>query len=84
MDNTTLLINKADISSCRLAQVPLVKAQSVFEIKELAFTANNVTYALCGESLRCGTFILIQETEGILPAWGYVTGVYRTWRVCLA
>ena len=71
MDNTTLLITKAAISNCRLAQVPLKKAQSVFEIKELAFTANNVTYALCGESLRYWSFYPYSENEGILPAWGY-------------
>ena len=71
MDNSTLLINKADIAFSRMANVPIKTSKNIFKVRELAFTANNVTYALCGESLRYWQFYPFSKTEGILPAWGY-------------
>ncbi|MBB6520422.1 DUF2855 family protein [Pseudoteredinibacter isoporae] len=40
-------------------------------IKDFAFTANNVTYAVMGEALQYWSFFPAGEAYGLIPVWGF-------------
>lgn len=43
----------------------------LFKIERYAFTANNITYAVCGYLLKYWNFFLTEEPFGIVPVWGF-------------
>lgn len=46
--------------------------QILLEIKQFAFTSNNVTYALMGERMKYWQFFPSNEADwGIIPVWGF-------------
>jgi NADPH:quinone reductase-like Zn-dependent oxidoreductase len=68
------LVNKGDRKQhrCDDAPVPdLADGQILFRVDRFAFTANNISYALAGESLRYWDFFPAPEGWGRLPTMGY-------------
>ena len=72
--NKSLLVNKNnlfDISQMQSDLAKIKEGEVLFEIKEYAFTANNVTYAVCGNNLKYWDFFPAETPNGIIPVWGY-------------
>ena len=68
------LVNRRDWKRHRVddAQVPdLADGQVLFRVDRFAFTANNITYAVAGESLRYWDFFPAPGGWGRLPTMGY-------------
>lgn len=72
-----LLINQQDIKDIKFAQeaVPtaadLSEGQVLMQIDKFAFTANNITYAALGKSLKYWDFFPTEAGWGKLPTWGF-------------
>lgn len=71
-----LQINKADLSKCHwqereLADLPT--GQVLLKIDHYAFTSNNVTYGVTGESFSYWEFFPAAPDHGIIPVWGFAT-----------
>lgn len=73
--NRSFLVNKQNLSETRQSEADLPDlndGQVLFKIERYAFTANNITYAVCGESLRYWDFFPADDAAwGIIPVWGY-------------
>jgi len=68
------LVNKSDWKQHRFDDAPvpdLADSQVLFRVDRFAFTANNISYALAGESLRYWDFFPAPEGWGRLPTMGY-------------
>lgn len=70
------LINKSDIRQTRFLERKesgdLADGEILVAVDEVAFTANNVTYAAVGEYLKYWKFFPTNEEGwGRLPVWGY-------------
>ena len=68
------LVNKSDWKQHRFDEAPvpdLADGQILFRVDRFAFTANNISYALAGESLRYWDFFAAPEDWGRLPTMGY-------------
>ena len=68
------LVNKSDWKQHRVDDAPapdLTDGQVLFRVDRFAFTANNITYAVAGESLRYWDFFPAPEGWGRLPTMGY-------------
>lgn len=70
--------NKQDLTQNRLIDTtlkPIEDGQVLVKIDKFAFTANNITYAVMGNSLRYWQFFPPNGSEpekwGIIPVWGY-------------
>jgi hypothetical protein len=71
-----LQINKADLSKCHWASRSVDALQSgqvLLKIHHFAFTSNNVTYGVTGESFSYWEFFPAEEGHGIIPVWGFAT-----------
>lgn len=49
----------------------LAEGEVELAIKEYAFTANNVTYAVMGDMLQYWSFFPAAENYGMVPVWGF-------------
>lgn len=78
----TLLTDRGDITSTRWREEPpqrLEEGQVRFRVEHVGFTANNVTYATLGESMRYWDFFPTGEPAwGGVPVWGYATASRST------
>lgn len=68
------LVNKSDWKQHRFDNSPtpnLTNGQVLFRVDRFAFTTNNITYAVAGESLRYWDFFPAAKGWGRLPTMGY-------------
>lgn len=68
------LVNKSDWKRHRVDDAPvpdLADGQVLFRVDRFAFTANNITYAVAGESLRYWDFFPAPDGWGRLPTMGF-------------
>lgn len=74
---TDFLVSKQDIQTVRfesgeIEPDDLKAGQVVVAVKTFAFSANNITYALLGESFKYWQFFPNSDEDwGKLPVWGY-------------
>lgn len=72
--NTSLLIDKGDITHSRIVEESLQKigeGEVLMKIEKYAFTTNNITYAVIGHKLGYWNFFPVDETWGKVPVWGF-------------
>lgn len=70
----TFLVNKQNFyetSRTTIEPAELTDGEVLFKIDRYAFTANNITYAVCGYLLKYWNFFPTEEPWGIVPVWGY-------------
>jgi hypothetical protein len=74
-----LLVRCDDLSQvqveqpCADAQLALQPGQARLHIERFALTANNITYAAFGESMRYWRFFPAPPGWGCVPVWGFAT-----------
>lgn len=69
-----LIVNRKNFHDFRISTTtsePLEDGQIRVEIKQFAFTSNNITYAAVGEVVGYWKFFPVSEEEGIIPVWGF-------------
>lgn len=69
-----LMVSREDLSRAVLtdrAQIPLADGQARLAVRRVGMTANNVTYAVLGESFRYWDFFPAGPGLGIVPLWGF-------------
>ncbi|MEM9620737.1 MAG: DUF2855 family protein [Pseudomonadota bacterium] len=69
-----LLVNKNDLSDVRwqASSTPdLNEGQILVKVTHFALTANNITYAVAGESMGYWQFFPTEEGWGRVPVWGF-------------
>lgn len=67
-------VTKADLADAalvELAEAPLAEGAVRLVVESFSVTANNVTYAVAGESFRYWDFFPAPEGKGIVPMWGH-------------
>ena len=73
--NNSFLINKQNLAETKISRrdlAELTAEQVSFKIERYALTANNITYAVCGESLKYWNFFPADNAAwGIIPVWGF-------------
>jgi hypothetical protein len=78
---TRLLVRKDDLRQLRVedacddATRALQPGEARLRIDHFALTANNITYAVAGESLKYWQFFPAPEGWGCVPVWGFATVV---------
>ncbi len=77
-----LLVNKNDLADVRWqeSEIPATGADAnvVLKIDKFALTANNITYAVAGESMQYWQFFPTEEGWGRVPVWGFGTVIEST------
>jgi hypothetical protein len=74
-----LLVRKSNLrelsfeSACEDATRALQPGQARLRIEHFALTANNITYAVAGESLKYWQFFPSPQGWGCVPVWGFAT-----------
>lgn len=72
---TNFLVSKADLHQTRFAERVLPALQEgevLLKVDRFAFTANNITYAVMGESLAYWQFFPTGDAAwGCIPVWGF-------------
>ena len=77
--SSRLLVRRDNLSQlhfehpCADAEAALQPGQARLRIERFALTANNITYAAFGESMRYWQFFPAPEGWGCIPAWGFAT-----------
>ena len=72
--NQSFLVEKQNIykvSKSNETEKPLNDGEVRFKIQKYALTSNNITYAVSGFQLKYWDFFPVDETNGIIPVWGY-------------
>jgi len=72
--NTEFLVNKNDLLAATFLdnERPISKKNEVIlKIEKYAFTSNNITYAIMGNTLGYWKFFPTKEPYGIIPVWGF-------------
>jgi hypothetical protein len=71
----TFLVQRNDLTQTRVdtfdANAPLAQGQVRLRIEHFAFTANNITYAVFGDSMHYWRFFPAAEGSGCIPVWGF-------------
>jgi Protein of unknown function (DUF2855) len=71
----TFLVQRSDLSQARIdafdAEAPLAPGQVRLRVEHFALTANNITYAVFGESMHYWRFFPAAEGWGCIPVWGF-------------
>ena len=70
----TIWVNKNDLTDLTVNEeaLPLLAENAVrLRIESFSVTANNVTYAIAGESMAYWKFFPAQEGFGVVPMWGH-------------
>ncbi len=79
MPQTSLdfIVNRRDLRDCRFVETPLTPADGelLLALDRFALTANNITYAVAGDSMSYWQFFPAQAGWGRVPVWGYATVV---------
>lgn len=78
---TQIQINKSDLSLLKTRQLEvetdsLRENQIVLKVESFGFSANNITYALFGDTMGYWGFFAGEEGYGIVPLWGFATVEY--------
>ena len=76
--NTEFLVNKNDFFTTTFldSERPIAKKNEVLlKIEKYAFTSNNITYAIMGNTLNYWNFFPTKESNGIIPVWGFANVV---------
>ncbi len=77
-----LLVNKNDLADVRWqeSEVPAAGSDTnvVLRIDKFALTANNITYAVAGESMQYWQFFPTEAGWGRVPVWGFGTVIDST------
>ena len=74
MNITRLLVRRADIAECQVAEraAPvLAEGEVLVRTDNFALTANNITYAFAGESIGYWKFYPEDAEWGVVPVWGF-------------
>lgn len=74
MTLTRLLVDRADIATCRLVERPLPEiadGEVLVATRDFALTANNISYALSGDRLGYWRFFPEDADWGVVPAFGF-------------
>ncbi|XOV85615.1 MAG: DUF2855 family protein [bacterium] len=75
--NIQMLVNKNDLStfkfehSAGLTAADLSAGQVLLEVENFALTANNITYAVAGDSMGYWQFFPAAPDWGRIPVWGF-------------
>ena len=72
--NSIFLVNKYDLFETTFSEekIPISKENEVIlEIERYAFTSNNITYGVIGDTLGYWNFFPAEEPFGIIPVWGF-------------
>jgi hypothetical protein len=76
-----LLVARDDLSTTRLAELDTPSAgpgEAVLKVDRVGLTANNVTYAVLGETMRYWQFFPAAEGWARVPLWGFADVVEST------
>lgn len=74
MNAVQVHVRKAALTEATIAEVPLgplVDGSVRLAVESFSVTANNVTYAVAGDSFRYWDFFPAPEGSGIVPMWGH-------------
>ena len=74
MDAWDLLVRRDDLSTTRVVESDPPSAgagQAVLKVDRVGLTANNVTYAVLGDTMRYWTFFPAEDGWGHVPLWGF-------------
>ena len=66
-------LTQTRIESFDIDATPLAAGQVRVRIEHFAFTANNITYAVFGDSMHYWRFFPAAEGWGCIPVWGFAT-----------
>jgi len=70
---TDFLVNKADLHQTKFEErslPPLAEGEVLLKVDRFAFTANNITYAVFGESMAYWQFFPSSDAAwGRIPGW---------------
>jgi hypothetical protein len=69
-----LLVRRDDFAQTRFAERPIPapgSGEALLRVDRVGMTANNVTYALVGESMRYWNFFPTEPEWGRVPLWGF-------------
>jgi len=70
----TLAVDRADLGRTRRLTSPVPEprpGEAVLRVQRVGMTANNVTYAVLGESFRYWEFFPTEPGWGVVPLWGF-------------
>ena len=70
----TLAVDRADLASTALQRSDLPEpspGQALLRVDRVGMTANNVTYALLGDSFHYWDFFPTEPGRGVVPLWGF-------------
>jgi Protein of unknown function (DUF2855) len=69
------LVQRSDLSQTRIdtldASAPPAAGQVRLRVEHFAFTANNITYAVFGDSMHYWRFFPAADGWGCIPVWGF-------------
>jgi Protein of unknown function (DUF2855) len=73
VQNTDFIVNRTDLRDCRFVTNTLEPGagEVLLGIERFAFTANNITYAVAGDSMAYWQFFPAAEGWGRVPVWGF-------------
>jgi hypothetical protein len=74
MHNTQVHVRKGALTNAALADTPLPplgEGAVRLAVESFSVTANNVTYAVAGDSFKYWNFFPAPEGSGIVPMWGH-------------
>ena len=74
MPMTDFLVKRDDLRECRIAEsemAELAPGQALLRVDSFGLTANNVTYAVFGETMSYWDFFPATDGWGRVPMWGF-------------
>ena len=77
MNSTDFIVVRNDLQQCKIIETELPDAASLpdeallVKVTRFAFTANNITYAVVGETLKYWELCPTPEGYGNMPVWGF-------------
>jgi hypothetical protein len=73
-DSWTLTVARSDLARTRLVTAPVPEpgaGEALLRVDRVGLTANNVTYAVLGDSFRYWEFFPAEAGWGVVPLWGF-------------
>ncbi|WP_116451360.1 DUF2855 family protein [Blastococcus litoris] len=70
----TLAVDRSDLARTRRLATPVpdpAPGEAVLRVQRVGLTANNVTYAVLGDSFRYWEFFPTEPGWGVVPLWGF-------------
>lgn len=71
---TDFLVKRSDLRECRVAEAAapeIEPGQALLRVETFGLTANNVTYAMFGETMSYWDFFPAEAGWGRIPMWGF-------------